>query len=84
MRLQPESYKLKKNYKFGDTLGVGSFGQVKQATWTTHDPPIEVAIKVILKKSVKGKEHVVYEFVSTPSNSGGTTTEALESARWTS
>ena len=59
---QPESYKLKKNYKFGDTLGVGTFGQVKQATWLSHDPPIDVAIKIIAKKSVKGKEQVVYEY----------------------
>ena len=60
---QPESYKLKKNYRFGRLLGSGSFGQVKEALWTPPNggPPKQVAVKIILKKSVKGKEHIVYE-----------------------
>lgn len=30
---QPPSYVKKKQYDFGDTLGTGTFGQVKSAKW---------------------------------------------------
>lgn len=57
---QPESYKKKKEFVFGKTLGKGTFGEVKEATWTTRDN-LHVAIKVILKKSVKGQQHIIYD-----------------------
>lgn len=46
----------KKDYKFGAPLGNGTFGKVIRCTWKTVDPPREVAMKVIPKKAVKGKE----------------------------
>lgn len=58
---QPDSYKLKKNYTFEKTLGVGSFGEVKQAIWNTHDPPLPVAVKIIKKKPLKGQFSIVYD-----------------------
>jgi len=59
---RPDSYKLKKNYTFEKTLGVGSFGEVKQALWTSHEPdPKAVAIKIIKKKPLKGKYSIVYD-----------------------
>ncbi|CAD6565484.1 MAG: hypothetical protein CYPHOPRED_005659 [Cyphobasidiales sp. Tagirdzhanova-0007] len=58
---RPESYKLKRNYRFGRVLGTGTFGEVKQALWISHEPPLEVAIKIIRKKSVKGQERIVYD-----------------------
>ena len=39
----------------------GTFGEVKQALWISHEPPLEVAIKIIRKKSVKGQERIVYD-----------------------
>jgi hypothetical protein len=35
----------KSEYSFGQSLGSGACGTVKQARWDAHDPPIEVAIK---------------------------------------
>ncbi len=56
---QPASYAHRKNYLMGKTLGAGSFGVVKQAknTLTSED----VAIKIILKKTLKGNEQMVYD-----------------------
>lgn len=56
---QPESYKKKQDYVFGDALGAGSFGVVRQAT-TVKDNE-EVAIKIILKRALKGNEDLVME-----------------------
>ncbi|GAA6052175.1 hypothetical protein JCM3770_001256 [Rhodotorula araucariae] len=70
---QPESYKKKKQYRFERVLGTGAFGEVKQATWTP--PPgnphyadaqkvggqIEVAVKVIRKKALKGDLQAVFD-----------------------
>ncbi|KAH8916257.1 Pkinase-domain-containing protein [Atractiella rhizophila] len=58
---QPTSYYKKKNYEFQHVLGSGTFGSVKKATWLTHDPPIDVAVKIIKKHSVKGQEQVVWD-----------------------
>ncbi|KKA29978.1 hypothetical protein TD95_002982, partial [Thielaviopsis punctulata] len=54
---QPESYEKKSNYKFGRTLGAGTYGIVREAE-SAND---KVAIKIIMKKSVKGNEQMVYD-----------------------
>ncbi|KAL5615372.1 hypothetical protein BROUX41_005420 [Berkeleyomyces rouxiae] len=54
---QPESYEKKSNYKFGRTLGAGTYGIVREA----DSPAGKVAIKIIMKKSVKGNEQMVYD-----------------------
>jgi len=54
---QPPTYERKKEYKFGKTLGAGTYGVVQQA----DGPNGSVAIKVISKKNVKGHEHMVYD-----------------------
>lgn len=45
-------------YKFGRTLGAGTYGIVREAE--THDGK-KVAIKIILKKNVRGNEEMVYD-----------------------
>lgn len=59
---QPASYANKSNYIFGRTLGAGSFGVVRQArnSLTKED----VAVKIVLKKVLKGKEDSFYEELS--------------------
>jgi len=54
---QPASYDRKKLYKFGKTLGAGTYGVVQQA----EGPDGLVAVKVIARKNVKGHEHMVYD-----------------------
>lgn len=56
---QPASYSHKQNYTFGKTLGAGSFGIVRYArnNLTGED----VAMKIILKKALKGNEAMVLE-----------------------
>ncbi|KAI9834758.1 MAG: hypothetical protein M1819_002844 [Sarea resinae] len=54
---QPESYDKKAKYKFGRTLGAGTYGIVREA----DSPEGKVAIKIILKKNVKGNEQMVYD-----------------------
>jgi calcium/calmodulin-dependent protein kinase I len=44
-------------YKFGRTLGAGTYGIVREA----EGPRGKVAIKIIMKKSVKGNEKMVYD-----------------------
>lgn len=44
-------------YKFGKTLGAGTYGVVREA----DGPQGKVAIKIILKKNVKGNEKMVYD-----------------------
>ncbi|KAK4053569.1 Calmodulin-dependent protein kinase cmk2 [Microbotryomycetes sp. JL201] len=53
----------KQQYRFKKVLGVGAFGEVKQATWTKPgtDEQIEVAVKVMKKKALKGEEAAVFE-----------------------
>lgn len=56
---QPDNYKLKSEYRMGKTLGAGTFGVVKRAT---HIPTNEdVAIKIILKKTLHGNEQMVLD-----------------------
>ncbi|KAJ5923664.1 hypothetical protein N7454_008909 [Penicillium verhagenii] len=55
---QPESYEKKSLYKFGRTLGAGTYGIVREAD--THDGK-KVAVKIILKKNVRGNEGMVYD-----------------------
>lgn len=54
---QPESYDKKAQYKFGRTLGAGTYGIVREAD--LHGQ--KVAVKIILKKNVKGNEQMVYD-----------------------
>lgn len=56
---QPNSYSRKSNYTFGRTLGAGSFGIVRHAR--NNGTEEEVAIKIILKKALKGHESVVLD-----------------------
>ncbi len=44
-------------YRFGRTLGAGTYGIVREA----EGPMGKVAIKIILKKNVKGNERMVYD-----------------------
>ncbi|KAF2482467.1 Ca2+/calmodulin-dependent protein kinase [Neohortaea acidophila] len=54
---QPESYERKSRYRMGRTLGAGTYGIVKEA----DGPGGKVAIKIILKKNVKGNDQMVYD-----------------------
>jgi calcium/calmodulin-dependent protein kinase I len=54
---QPESYERKARYRFGKTLGAGTYGIVREA----DGPNGKVAIKIILKKNVKGNERMVLD-----------------------
>ncbi|KAA8644110.1 hypothetical protein EYZ11_008423 [Aspergillus tanneri] len=54
---QPESYEKKSLYKFGRTLGAGTYGIVREADSSSG----KVAIKIILKKNVRGNEGMVYD-----------------------
>ncbi|KAM0332148.1 hypothetical protein ACHAQA_002422 [Verticillium albo-atrum] len=44
-------------YRFGRTLGAGTYGIVREA----DGPTGKVAVKIILKKNVKGNERMVYD-----------------------
>ncbi|KAL2124766.1 hypothetical protein VTJ04DRAFT_1131 [Mycothermus thermophilus] len=54
---QPESYEKKSKYRFGRTLGAGTYGIVREA----EGPTGRVAIKIILKKVVRGNERMVLD-----------------------
>ncbi|KAI1109041.1 Pkinase-domain-containing protein [Nemania sp. NC0429] len=54
---QPESYERKAKYRFGRTLGAGTYGIVREADSLIG----KVAIKIILKKNVKGNERMVLD-----------------------
>jgi calcium/calmodulin-dependent protein kinase I len=54
---QPESYGRKAKYSFGRTLGAGTYGIVREA----DGPNGKVAIKIILKRNVKGNENMVLD-----------------------
>lgn len=56
---QPSSYSRKNNYTFGKTLGAGSFGIVRYAR--DNESNEEVAVKIILKKALKGNEAFVID-----------------------
>ncbi|KAJ5960920.1 uncharacterized protein N7479_008070 [Penicillium vulpinum] len=55
---QPESYEKKALYKFGRTLGAGTYGIVREADDADGK---KVAIKIILKKNVRGNEGMVHD-----------------------
>jgi len=57
---QPPSFSKKKHYHIHSLLGRGTFGKVLRATWVAKDPHIDVALKVINKKKVKGNEEMVF------------------------
>ncbi|KAH7123651.1 Ca/Cm-dependent protein kinase A [Dendryphion nanum] len=54
---QPDSYDRKSRYRFGKTLGAGTYGIVREADC----PDGKVAVKIILKKNVRGNEQMVYD-----------------------
>ncbi|KAF1817594.1 calmodulin dependent protein kinase [Eremomyces bilateralis CBS 781.70] len=54
---QPDSYDKKSKYSFGKTLGAGTYGIVREA----ESPDGKVAVKIILKKNVRGNEQMVYD-----------------------
>lgn len=54
---QPDSYDRKSKYRMGRTLGAGTYGIVKEA----DGPSGKVAVKIILKKNVKGNDQMVYD-----------------------
>ncbi|KAI9770314.1 MAG: hypothetical protein M1840_003473 [Geoglossum simile] len=54
---QPDSYDKKSKYRMGRTLGAGTYGIVREADC----PEGKVAVKIILKKNVKGNEQMVYD-----------------------
>jgi len=54
---QPGSYDKKAQYRFGKTLGAGTYGIVREADIDGQ----KVAVKIILKKNVKGNEQMVYD-----------------------
>ncbi|KAK9390800.1 kinase-like domain-containing protein [Lipomyces mesembrius] len=56
---QPASYERKALYRFGRVLGAGTYGIVRAAT--VIETGEQVAIKVILKKNVKGHESMVQD-----------------------
>ncbi|KAK4218178.1 putative calcium calmodulin-dependent protein kinase [Rhypophila decipiens] len=55
---QPESYDKKSKYRFGRTLGAGTYGIVREADGPDGQ---RVAIKIILKKNVRGNERMVLD-----------------------
>jgi calcium/calmodulin-dependent protein kinase I len=56
---QPPSYIKKHNYTFGKALGAGTFGVVRYGQLTATGD--EVAIKIILKKPLKGNDQMVLD-----------------------
>jgi len=56
---QPASYSKKTDYIFGRTLGAGTFGIVRQARRISTKE--DVAVKIVMKKALKGNEKVFYE-----------------------
>lgn len=56
---QPASYARKSNYTLGKTLGAGTFGVVREARYIPTN--MKVAMKIILKKTLKGNFEMVYD-----------------------
>lgn len=54
---QPATYERKSKYNMGRTLGAGTYGIVKEA----DGPTGKCAVKIILKKNVKGNDQIVYD-----------------------
>lgn len=53
----PSAYRYRALYKFGRTLGAGTYGIVREAESNKQ----KVAVKIILKKNVRGNESMVYD-----------------------
>lgn len=53
----PSAYRYRAQYKFGRTLGAGTYGIVREA----ESGKQKVAVKIILKKNVRGNESMVYD-----------------------
>lgn len=56
-RIYTEQSNCRSRYKFGKTLGAGTYGIVREADC----PDGKVAVKIILKKNVRGNEQMVYD-----------------------
>jgi calcium/calmodulin-dependent protein kinase I len=52
-----EHLERRSRYRFGKTLGAGTYGIVREADC----PEGKVAVKIILKKNVRGNEQMVYD-----------------------
>ena len=48
---------IRDSYRLGKTLGAGTYGIVREAEQNGH----KYAIKIILKKNIKGNEKMVYD-----------------------
>jgi calcium/calmodulin-dependent protein kinase I len=57
IRNHTEQSNRRSRYKFGKTLGAGTYGIVREADC----PDGKVAVKIILKKNVRGNEQMVYD-----------------------
>ena len=55
--IQRSSDHFRSKYRFGRTLGAGTYGIVREADSAAG----KVAVKIILKKNVKGNEQMVYD-----------------------
>ncbi|CAH7669987.1 CAMK/CAMK1 protein kinase [Phakopsora pachyrhizi] len=42
----------KSEFRWGDHIGSGTFGEVTRCTWLTKNPPMEVAVKVVAKSMI--------------------------------
>lgn len=51
------THTLRSNYRFGKTLGAGTYGIVREADGSRG----KCAVKIILKKNVRGNEQMVYD-----------------------
>ncbi|KAH8602547.1 kinase-like domain-containing protein [Bisporella sp. PMI_857] len=56
-QVSPTSLPIRARYRFGRTLGAGTYGIVREA----DGPNGKVAVKIILKKNVKGNEQMVVD-----------------------
>ncbi|KAL2016463.1 hypothetical protein VTK56DRAFT_3484 [Thermocarpiscus australiensis] len=54
---KPENYEKKSKYRFGRILGAGTYGIVREA----EGPNGQVAVKIVLKKLVRGHERIVLD-----------------------
>jgi len=55
--LEAENKRRRSKYRMGKTLGAGTYGVVREA----DSPEGKVAVKIILKKNVKGNDKMVYD-----------------------
>ena len=56
-RTKAENDRCRSKYRFGKTLGAGTYGIVREA----DSPDGKCAVKIILKKNVKGNDQMVYD-----------------------